>query len=111
MSQEFASRKDQEQLRREFDWHVTESKDGYKRLDMVEQGVTRLEAEVIGDSDTKRPSLRSELTEQMTDMKVITVRIGLALLAALLSILGVLIFDRINHPATRQDQQVNQQQR
>jgi hypothetical protein len=68
----------------------------------TEERVSRLEYEILGDKDAGRKSLRQELDEKMTRMTTIIIRIGFALLVALMSILGTLIWDKMS---TRQNLQ------
>lgn len=54
------------------DRHLVEAGEGFSRL-------SKVEAELMGDTETGRPSLRNELTSQMNTIR----RIGITILVAL----------------------------
>jgi len=60
----------------QYDKHLEETKDGYERL-------SRVEAEVLGDGQSQRPSLRVELSGKIDKTNKLITRIGYPILIAL----------------------------
>jgi len=56
-----------------YDTHLEDAKEGYERLD-------RLDAEVLGDKQTGRPSLRQELIGKLNQSRNVQIAILVAIL-------------------------------
>jgi len=75
--EDYATKEEIQQIRRHLSDHLVEAEEGFSRLASVE-------AELMGDERTGRPSLRSELTGQMNFIKRIAITILVALIIGIL---------------------------